>query len=97
LEPVDPAQPDQILKYPVASLLVSLLLVEVPALPLPSDYGQADQVEALRFIVVQLLAPELWDRVLMEEPLVDILRYLTDPEAEVVAPAPADMLDPATV
>jgi len=37
LEPVDPAQPDQILKYSVPPLLVSLLLVEVPALPLPSD------------------------------------------------------------
>jgi hypothetical protein len=56
-----------------------------------------DQVEALRFIVVQFLVPELRDKVLVEELLVDILRYLTDPVAAAAAPAPADMLDPATV
>jgi hypothetical protein len=46
--------------------------------------------------MVQLLAPELRDKVIMAEPLVDILRYHTDPEAVAAEPAPVDMLDPAT-
>jgi hypothetical protein len=33
----------------------------------------------------------------MAELLVDILQYLTELVAAVAAPAPADMLDPATV
>ena len=56
-----------------------------------------DQAEVLRFIVGRLRAPELWDKVLMAELLVDILQYLTDLEAVVAEPAAVDMLDPATV
>jgi hypothetical protein len=55
------------------------------------------QVEALRFIMVRFLVPEPGDKVLVEELLVGTLRYSTDLEAAVVEPAPADMLDPATV
>jgi hypothetical protein len=55
------------------------------------------RVEALHFIVVQFLAPELGVKVLMAELLVDILQYLTDLAEVVAEPAPVDMLDPATV
>jgi outer membrane biosynthesis protein TonB len=90
LELVESARQEQILNYLMVSLLLSLLLVAALALV------TVVQVEVLRFIMVQLLVPELWVKVIMEEPLVDILRYHTDPEAAAAEPAPVDMLDPAT-
>jgi hypothetical protein len=56
-----------------------------------------DQVEALRFIMVQFLVPEPGDKVLVEELLVGTLRYSTDLEAVAVEPALVDMPDLATV
>jgi hypothetical protein len=90
LELVESARQEQILNYLMVSLLLSLLLVAALALV------TVVQVEELRFIMVQLRAPELWVKVIMAEPLVDILRYHTGLVAVAAEPAPVDMLDPAT-
>ena len=85
-----------ILNYLMESLPMSLLLVEVLVSTVPT-VATVDQAEVLRFIVGQFRAPELWDKVLMAELLVDILRSHSGPEVVGVEPAPADMLDLATV
>jgi outer membrane biosynthesis protein TonB len=87
---VESARQEQILNYLMVSLLLSLLLVAALALV------TVVQVEEPHFIMVHFLAPELWDKVVMAEPLVDILQYHTGPAVVVVAPAPVDMLDPVT-